>query len=59
MRLAPLVKALLVVGLAFSVAGALVTHQSVGAVEWLVGVAVVAALSASALHFVRQSLRAT
>jgi hypothetical protein len=56
MRLAPLVKALLVVGLAFSVARALLTHQGVGAVEWFVGVA---ALSASARHFVRQSLRAT
>jgi hypothetical protein len=59
MRLMPFLKALLVAGLGFSVASALLTHQGVGVVEWLVGVGAVAALTASAVHFARQSIRAT
>lgn len=58
MRLVPFVKALLVAGLGVSVARALLTHDGVGMLEWVVGVGIVAALCASALYFARQSFRA-
>ena len=59
MRFAPVLKAILLAALGFSIAGALLTRGGVGVVEWLVGVGIVAVLGACAAHFARQSFRAT
>ena len=56
-RFAPIVKALVLAAIGFSLARALFVHDGVGVLEWLVGAAVVGALSVGAGHFARQSFR--
>ena len=58
MRFWPIVKALLLATIGFSLARALFVHEGVGVLEWLVGAAVVGALSVGAAHFARLSFRA-
>jgi hypothetical protein len=57
MKLAPIVKALLLAAMGFSLARALLLHDGVGALEWVVGAAAVGALGAGAAHFARLSFR--
>ena len=57
MRLWPLVCAALVAAMALSLAGALVTHDGVGPVEYVVGIALVALLALGSLRLGRQALR--
>jgi hypothetical protein len=59
MRIAPFGKALLLAAAACGVAGALVAHNGVGAVEWLVGAAIAAVLGAGAMYFARLSFTTT
>ena len=58
MRLRPLIWALLLVAAAFSLAQALVTHDGVGAIEYLVGIAVVVLLAVAAFRAGRRAVGA-
>jgi hypothetical protein len=49
--------AMLLLALAITLGRALVTHDGVGPVEWLVGLALVASLGYGALHFARHTQR--
>jgi hypothetical protein len=57
MRFAELAKAFILVAVGFSIARALLVHDGIGVVEWLVGVALIATLGVGAVHFARKSLR--
>jgi hypothetical protein len=56
-RFMPVLKAFLLAAAGFGLARALFVHDGVGVLEWLVGVAMVGALSVRAAHFARQSFR--
>ena len=58
MRLGPLVAAGLLLAAALGLVRALVTHDGVGRLEWVVGVVLVAALAAGAARSARRSIRA-
>jgi hypothetical protein len=57
MKLRPLIWGFLLAAAAFSLARALVTHDGVGPIEYLVGVALVALLAAAALRAGRRAVR--
>jgi membrane protein DedA with SNARE-associated domain len=57
MKLRPLIWAGLLVAMAFSLARALVTHDGVGPLEYIVGIAVVVVLAAAALRAGRRAVR--
>ena len=57
MKLRPLIWAGLLVAAGFSLARALVTHDGVGPVEYLVGVALVALLVGAAFRAGRRAVR--
>jgi hypothetical protein len=56
MQIKPLAKAVILGVLGLGLARALLVHDGVGVVEWVVGCAVVAALGAGSVHFARRSL---
>ena len=55
MRFAPAAKALLLAVMGFRLGRALLVHDGVGVLEWLVGFAVFCALIAGVAHFARIS----
>ena len=57
MRLRPLLLAVLLVAIAFSLARALVTNHHVGGFEYVVGAALLAALAVGVVRFARQATR--
>jgi hypothetical protein len=56
MRLRPLIFGLLLAAAAFSLGRALVTHDGVGALEYVVGIALVVGLSVAALRAGRRAI---
>jgi membrane protein DedA with SNARE-associated domain len=58
MKLRPLIWALLLAAAAFSMGRALVTHDGVGAIEYLVGIALVVLLAVAAFRAGRRAVRA-
>jgi hypothetical protein len=57
MKLRPLIWGLLLAAAAFSLARALVTHDGVGPIEYLVGVVVVVLLGTAAFRAGRRAVR--
>jgi|tagenome__1003787_1003787.scaffolds.fasta_scaffold16683974_2 membrane protein DedA with SNARE-associated domain len=57
MKLRPLIWGLLLAAAAFSLGRALVTHDGVGALEYIVGIALVALLGIGALRAGRRAIR--
>jgi membrane protein DedA with SNARE-associated domain len=57
MKLRPLIWAGLLVAMAFSLVRALVTHDGVGPLEYIVGVALVVVLAGAALRAGRRAVR--
>jgi membrane protein DedA with SNARE-associated domain len=58
MKFRPLIWALLLAAAAFSMGRALVTHDGVGAIEYLVGIALVVLLAVAAFRAGRRAVRA-
>ena len=56
MKLRPLIWGLLLAAAAFSLAQALVTHDGVGPIEYVIGVALVVLLAAAALRAGRRAV---
>ena len=56
MKLRPLIWAGLLVAVAFSLARALVTHDGVGPLEYIVGIALVVVLAGAALRVGRRAI---
>jgi len=56
MKLWPLILAGLFAAVAFDIAGALITHQGVGPLEYVIGVVLIGAFGALALRSARRSI---